>query len=250
LIAVGRVSSLMKRVAILSVLVLVALAGCVGPIQTDASTDADGDAPTVSVSANGDVSAEPNLAVIRVSVDARADSADAARGQVADGVSRMRNALRGAGVPDDAVTTTAFHVSPEYDYAKDRRELLGYRAVHAFAIEVSPDRAGEVIDVAVGNGATAVEGVRFTLTDERRAELRQQALTEAMNAARTDADTIASAADMEVTGVKTASTSAQFVPYADAREVAAGGSGAGGRTVVEPGPVTVSASVSVTYTAA
>ena len=239
----------MRRLAILSVIVLVALAGCVGPLQTESSADSGSETPTISVSASGDVSAEPNLAVIHVSVEARADSADAARGQVADDVSRMRSALREAGVPDDAVTTTAFHISPEYDYSKETRELLGYRAVHAFAIEVAPDRAGEIIDVAVGNGATSVQNVRFTLTDDRRAELRQQALTEAMNAARTDADTIASAAEMEVTGVKTASTSAEFVPYFESRDVASGG-GAGGKTVVEPGPVTVSASVSVTYTAA
>ncbi|MFC6989652.1 SIMPL domain-containing protein [Haloplanus sp. GCM10025708] len=239
----------MRRLAIVSLIALVALAGCVGPLQTDAAADAGSETPTISVSANGDAAAEPNLAVIQVSVEARADSADAARARVADDVSRMRAALGEAGVPDDAVTTATFHISPEYDHSDADRELLGYRAVHAFAIEVTPDRAGEIVDVSVGNGATAVEGVRFTLTDDRRAELRQQALTQAMNAARTDADTIASAADVEVTGVKTASTSAQFVPYFESRDVASGG-GAGGSTVVEPGPVTVSASVSVTYTAA
>lgn len=102
-------------------------------------------------------------------------------------------------------------------------------------------------DLAVGAGATGVDGVRFTLSDERRAELRAAALDCAMSTARTDAEGIASAADLSVTGVRQASTDAEFVPYPVARfEDAAGGGG----TVIQPAPVRVTATVEVTYTAA
>ena len=68
-----------------------------------------------------------------------------------------------------------------------------------------------------------------------------------MSPARTDAEGIASAADLSVTGVREASTSAEFVPYPVARfEDAAGGA----ETVIQPAPVTVTATVQGTYTAA
>jgi uncharacterized protein YggE len=100
---------------------------------------------------------------------------------------------------------------------------------------------GEVIDTAVDSGATSIDGVQFTLSDEQRASLRATALDRAMSAARTDADGLASTADLTITGVRHVSTGAEFVPYASARFEDA--------TTLQPGPVTVQVSVDVTYAA-
>lgn len=224
---------------------LLVLAGCSGPLQS-ADSGAAADATTVDVTGTGQASADADLALVFVSVTARADTAEEARSIVAADVDRVRSALRASGVPDDAVTTASFRVSPRYDASERDPRLVGYTAVHAFRIEVAPDRAGEVIDLAVGNGADEVDGVRFTLRDETRAELRERALTRAVETARADADTVAAAADLTVTGVSQVSTSGGFAPAFDARVDEAAG---GGATTLEPGPVTVTATVSVTYTA-
>ncbi len=230
--------------------VLVLLAGCIAPLQTG-STDAASDARTVSVSGTGEVTADADLAVVSVSVIATADTADAARQAVAADAESMRTALRDAGVPDDAVTTESFRIQPQYRNGNGggenaaERTLTGYRAVHAFEIEVAPAEAGGVIDVAVANGADRVDGVRFTLTDETRADLRADAIAEAMNAARSDAEAVAAAEGLQLDGLRSASTSPDYVPYADMRYESAGGGGAS--TDLEPGPVTVTADVQVTY---
>lgn len=241
----------------LAIAALVLLAGCAAPFAADdpvvgqvTTTDTAVSGPVISVSATGSVSAEADLAVVRVSVSTTADSAEAARSTVATDSDRMRAALRDAGVPDDAVRTVNYAIYPQYDYRNEVNggpEIVGYRAVHAYAVEVAPERAGEVVDVAVGNGATTVEGVTFTLADETRAELRAQALEAAMTSARADADAIAGAADLTVTGVHEASTVADYgyTPVFRAAESADGGAA----TTFEPGPVTVSATVQVTYTA-
>lgn len=67
--------------------------------------------------------------------------------------------------------------------------------------------------------------------------------------ARDDADLLATAGDVTVTGVRSVSTADVGVQPVDAglRETADGGGGAATR--IEPGPVTVSATVSVTYRA-
>lgn len=234
----------MKRAILLAIVALVLLAGCVGPLQTAASDAPSG--PTISVSATGSASADPDLAVVSVGVEATADGADAARAQVADDVARVRSALADGGVPDANVTTTAFGIVPVYNYSGSEREVVGYRAVHALAVETTPDRAGAVVDLAVGNGATRVDSVRFTLSDERRADLRATALERAMDTARTDADGIASAADLSVTGVRQAATGAEFTPSPVARFEGA----SGGETVVQPAPVSVTVTIDVTYTAA
>lgn len=237
----------MKRVIPLTLVVLVFLAGCAGPLQTGANSGDDSAGPTISVSATGSATADPDLAVVSVSVEATADGANEARGQVANDVERVRSALADAGVPEANVTTTAFGIAPVYNYTRGESELVGYRAVHSLAVETGPDRAGDVVDAAVGAGATSVDGVQFTLSDERRAELRATALDDAMATARTDADGIADAADLSVTGVHRTSTGAEFVPYPVSRFDDSSG---GGETVIQPAPVRVTATVDVTYTAA
>ncbi|SFR50583.1 SIMPL domain-containing protein [Halogeometricum limi] len=233
---------------------LVLLAGCLAPLQADGGANVQNDQQadgtlgrSITVSGNGEVTADADLAVLTVAVTATASSADEARAQVADRAAQMRQALRDANVSDDDVSTAYFQIYPQYDYSKEHRNVTGYQAVHAYTIEVSPDRAGEVVDVAVGNGADQVQSVAFTLSDEARADLRAEALNAAMDAAKTDADTLASAANLSIVGVHSVSTSGGFYPV-DARAYEEADA-AGGSTSFEPGPVTVSASVTVTYEA-
>ena len=241
-----------KRTGTALVALLVLLAGCVGAASPDpaaaspALSQADDGTPTISVSGTATVEAAPDLAVVHVAVEREASTADGARGDVATAVETMRQALRDAGIPDENVTTESFNVFPQYDYRDDERRLDGYRAVHVFRIEVAPDRAGEVIDVAVGNGADRVNGVAFTLSDERRAELRQEALTLAVENARTDAETMAAAAGVSVGAVQSLSTSDSVGPVYPV-EFARAEDTSGGQTVVEPGDVSVTATATVVY---
>ena len=124
----------MKRLVAVALVVLVLLAGCTAPLQT-AARDGDLTGSTISVSASGSASADPDLAVVHVDVESTADTANAARGQVARDVERVRTALSDVGVPDAAVTTT-FGIAPVYNYSRGERELVGYRAVHALAVEI------------------------------------------------------------------------------------------------------------------
>lgn len=232
-----------------AVAALVLVAGCVGAgspsVAAQEGDDSATNTSTVTVGASATVEAAPDLAVVRVAVEETAESAEAARAAVAEDAERMREALRESGVPDGNVSTEAFDIRPQYDYSGDERELVGYRAVHAYSIETAPERAGEVIDVAVGNGATSVSGVSFTLSDEARQELRQEALTAAVENARADAETVAAATATTLGEVRTVSTSndggAGPSPVYETR------ADAGGSTTVEPGTVSVSASVTVVY---
>lgn len=253
----------MRRLsAAVMVIVLLLATGCVGafsggaPNTTPASAQAVGggstvgEAGTVTVSASGSVTADPDLAIVRVAVESRADTADAAREAVAADAANVRDALRDLGIPDENVRTAYYHLSAEYDYDRTgtgERVPTGYVATHAFEVRTDVDMAGQVVDTAVTSGADRVSGVQFTLADDTRQELRAQALANAVEHARADADAIAGAAGLSVTGVHAASTtSATVYPYAAVAERA----DAGGQTTFDAGPVTVTAQVTVAYTVA
>lgn len=227
---------------------LLVLAGCVAPFQTAPGESAD-DTPasgTVVATGSGSVTADPDLAVLSLAVRSTADTADDARAATANRVDDLRAALADAGVDDENVTTTSFSLAPEYDHREDGRDVVGYRAVHVLQVETAPADAGPVVDASVAAAEVEVWNVAFTLSDERREELRADAIADAVAAARSDAEAAADAADLTVAGVESMQVGSQpgAVPYAAERTVADDGAGA---TEFQPGPVTVSASVTVTY---
>ena len=238
--------------AAVAVAALVVLAGCGAALQTTGGstpaggTDAGDAQRTISTSGTGEVAADADRAVVTVAVTARADTAEGAREAVATNATRMRGALRDAGVDDGDVTTASYRVRPRFETDRERgdRTIAGYEAVHAYRIDAAADAAGTVVDTAVGNGADEVQGVTFTLSDETRAELREEALERAMSTARADADTIASSAGLSITGVQSARTSSGFGPAYEIRDSAEGGG-----TTFDAGSVTVTATVDVTYAA-
>lgn len=239
-----------RHVASIVALATLALtAGCVGALgQTDGpAVDAN---RTITVTATDDVTAEPDQAIVRVAAVARADTADDARERLAENVSTLRTALVDAGLTEDQFETSGYAIHEE------RRDRTGpespdgagettYVARQSFAITLDDiDRAGEIVDVAVAGGASRVEGVQFTLSDDARDDDRADALTAAMESARSDAETLAAAEDLSVgDAVEITTGDVRPVPYAD--EVAVADDGAG--TVVDDGPVTVTATVDVAY---
>ena len=238
-----------RAILVASVVLMVALAGCltIGDAGADDTND-DESYATIDVGATASVTSPPDLALVRVAVVVTASTADEARAGVAENVSAMRDALRAAGIEDDHVETTAYYLRAVTEYPKEGPEVVRYHAEHAFVIETPVDRAGEIVDVAVENGANRVSGVQFALTEETRRDVRAEALALAMANAREDADAVATAADLVVTDVEAASTSNfGYVPFDSRFE---GDGTGGGSTVIEPGPVRVSVTVAVTYRAA
>lgn len=238
--------------------VLLVTAGCLGLSDATQSVSPPSDASTptapersVSVAATGEASADPDRAVLHLAVQASADSAEAARSQVAENTSALRTALTEAGVDEANVTTERYNVREVK--SRDEKGAPGpaeYRAVHALKVDVADvDRVGEFIGLAVRNGATDVRHVEFTLSEATESRLRERALSAAMSNARADADVLATEANLSIAGVHSVSTAdVRVSPYRTETALAAGGD-AGSATDVDSGPVTVTARVGVTYAA-
>jgi uncharacterized protein YggE len=77
----------------------------------------------------------------------------------------------------------------------------GYVARNTVEVRVDEiDRVGELLELAVGSGATSVSGVRFDLKD--RAKHEREALRLAVDDARGRAEAVAAAAGRGIAGVQ------------------------------------------------
>lgn len=207
----------------------------------------DSDTKTIQVSASGQAAADPDQAIVQVAVIASADDANVVREQLAQNVTQMREALQEAGIEDDQIRTAAFRIEQDFREENGERRPAGFEGLHTFEITLSNvSQAGPIIDTAVSNGADRVDRVELTLSEERRREVRAEALRDAMENARGDAEVIAESANLTVSGVQRAATGDVRVrsvqPEALEADVAREPT-----TKIESGPVTVTAQVQVVY---
>ncbi|MDS0219962.1 SIMPL domain-containing protein [Haloarcula sp. S1AR25-5A] len=231
-----------RPLAIAGVLALL-VAGGVGFALADTGTAAPSTNSTVSVNADATVERAPDRATVTVAAVGRGETAEAARNNLSGDADAITSALEDEGAD---VTSSRFQIRPEYEESREGREQVGYVAIHTVEAETSDvGTAGTLIDAAVDAGADRVEGVRYSLSEETRQNAREEALTTAMDNARTDAEVVAAAEDRAIGDAVTIQTSNHGRPVV--YEAAAYAGDAGGQTSIEPGEVTVDASVSVTY---
>lgn len=204
---------------------------------------------TIEVSASGQASTQPDLGMLRVGVEATADDPTTARSQVADNISAVRSALSEIGIESDQIRTVDYNLWEDREPRRPEEKTTEttYRARHVLLIEVEDiERLGSIIDTTVEAGVTNIHDVRYTLSEETRRELRREALSDAMGNARAQADTLAEESDLQVTGVNRVSTRDVSFPRPQYEMAAAN---ADGGTDIESGPVSVTATVAVTYNA-
>jgi uncharacterized protein YggE len=155
------------------------------------------DPPVVVTVGEGVVKRAPDQAWVTISAESRAKTPGDAQKLNADVMSAVMQKLKGAGLPPEAIQTSGYDLRPEFDYANNRQTLRGYVARNTVEARVDDlPKLGQVLDVAVGAGATSVSGIRFDLKD--RATVEQLAVQRAVADARAQANSAAQAAGMKV----------------------------------------------------
>jgi len=154
----------------------------------------------VSVSGQGSVFGEPDVAVLTLGVESEADSVSEARQRAAESMDAVLAALKGGGVADEDIQTTRFSVQPRFEYLLNGRQvLIGFVVSNLVTVKIRAiDDTGKLVDAAVeaGGDLTRVEGLQFTIDDP--STLQDQARQEAMADARQKAETLAQAAAVEL----------------------------------------------------
>jgi uncharacterized protein len=153
--------------------------------------------PTVVTSGEGIIQAIPDRAWITVSAESRASNPREAQRRNAEAMAPVQAKLKSNGIQADAIRTVAYDLQQEWDYINNRRVSKGYVARNSIEVRVDAvDQVGELLEIAVGSGATSVGGIRFDLKD--RAKLERDALRLAVADARAKAEAAAAGAGRTV----------------------------------------------------
>jgi uncharacterized protein YggE len=160
--------------------------------QTTATTE-----PVVVVTGAGIVKSPPDQAFVTIGAESRSKQPKEAQAANAAAMTAVQQKIVAAGIPKDAIRTLAYDLQLESDWVSGRQVPRGYVARNSIEVRLDDiTRVGEVIDLAVSGGATAVHNVRFDL--KQRDALEREALKRATADARARAESAAAGAGRAV----------------------------------------------------
>jgi uncharacterized protein YggE len=217
-----------------------------------AATPAVADTPAgmteISVAGNGQVALAPDVANVGANVETNAPNASDAVGQNNARYDRIVAALEKAGVARSDITLSSYNVNynpkPRVIPPTPGGERYGYTVSREFNVKVRDiGKAGRVADACTSSGATSINGVTFGLADP--SVPRAEASRKAVDDARTNAETLASAAHLHIVSIKSMELGGGAVNPQPMMRMAV----ANAPTQFDQSNVNVSVSVTVTFLA-
>jgi uncharacterized protein len=201
--------------------------------------------PVVRASGEATVTAKPDRAQIDIGVVTQSSKAEAAASQNASQTSavleRVKSLVGGAG----QIQTANYSLNPIYRYPPNASPIIeGYTANNTVQVTLDDlNLVGKLIDASTQAGSNNINSIHFTLKDDQA--VRTQALQEAAQKAKANAQAIAQALGLRVVGVFSAETGESPIirPVAPPMMMA---KGSAAPTPVEAGAIDVQASVTVT----
>lgn len=197
----------------------------------------------VVASGQGEVTLRPDRATVSVTIHTVAPEPDEASSRnlaVAEAVTAAIDALD---IEPDSLRSTGVRIGPNREYTPEGPRDAGYFAQRGLSVTTNElADVGRIIQAAVGAGATSIDGIAYSSSEEQGA--RHEALARAVDAARTDATVIARAAGGRLGDVVLLSTESVSVPRPMfALEAMSAGRAVADEAMPEPEDLTVTAHV-------
>lgn len=122
------------------------------------------------VTGQGEAMAVPNIAELRLGVEARADTVAEAQTQASEAMDKVVVALKDNGVAEKDIQTQRFSIYPvtRWIREKDEEEIIGYRVTNIVVAKIREmDKVGDIIDAVAeaGGDLTQIQGISFTVDD-------------------------------------------------------------------------------------
>jgi hypothetical protein len=158
---------------------------------------------TVTVIGVGEVTAEPDQAIITLGVQLFNEDAEQASEQLSDRMASVLAAIRELGVAAENIQTTNYSIFFEREYQPRPDQLEGpgpdgvYRVENMVEVTITDvERAALIVQSAISAGANQMYGIRFGFSEPSLLEAQAQA--RAMKNARAKAVILAAAEGLEV----------------------------------------------------
>ena len=140
---------------------------------------------TLSVSADGEASVEPEIALLHVGFETQPGDAQSVYADGARTSNAVVSALKQAGIPDSSIRSDFQRLDRDYTIPKSHK----FKLVQQWTVRAPAEKAAQILDDAITAGATSSGDIEWTVKDEPA--LERQALEQAAERVRQNADVLA-----------------------------------------------------------
>ena len=200
----------------------------------------------LDISATGEVTRVPDVAIISAGVTTRAATAAAAMQEATERMNRVLAALKRAGIADRDIQSSSLNLNPEYRYANDQPpQLTGYTASNQVTVRFPDIRiSGKILDALVGEGANQINGP--SLVVDRPEAALDEARAKAVAIGRARAELYARSLGLRVARIVSVSENAANYPIPP-RPMVIAGFAKSAETQVEPGEQKLEVTLAMTF---
>ncbi|MDV5171475.1 oxidative stress defense protein [Photobacterium rosenbergii] len=163
---------------------LIAVMLGLGLMGTSGIAAASVSVPHLQTTGNGEVTAQPDMAVFAVAVEEIRPTAKEAKQAVDKAVEAFVARLLDEGIERNQIQSANISLQPQYHYPKDKEpELKGYRASRHVTVTVNElDNLNTYLDSALGDGINRINNIELKVSneDEYLEQARQAAIKDAI----------------------------------------------------------------------
>jgi uncharacterized protein len=194
---------------------------------------------------------KPNKVTFSLGIETTNKTANGAIIENSKLMNRVINALKSAGAKDNESSTSSFNISPNYSMVGMKGNITGFTVTNYIKL-VSSNIANvsKWIDGSISAGANIINGIYFSLSDNKLAEIKSTLIKNAINDALKKAEITASMLGLRVAEVRSVNLNVPLynLPFsanlANPQSAVATGSNAASPLVV-PGEQQVTEEVSI-----
>ena len=233
----------MKINAIFGILLIISLIGLTGCQQTK-------EEHTLDTQGTSELTFDPDEAEVWAGISIVKDTAEEAQSEANKVVNAILDGLRYKGISEDDIETEGLSLREERTWTRDEgSKVIGWRASQTLKVKTTDlTKVGEIVDVAVNNGANQINNINFGLSEEKEQEYKKQALSEAAKNAKEKAEILAESLGAKLGKIKAVSESNFYYrPYMYDMAEKAGAQAVEEAAVVMPSDVKVTANVNIVY---
>ena len=233
-----------------AVLALVLITKYVAPIPLAINQTTNQKQTSYDVVGKSTLTTVPDKAVVSLGVVAKGTDLKQAQSQANTIMANLQQQLSNLGIKKEDIKTSSYSIYPTIDYQKPTQNITGYTVNISLSVNLTDfAKLNQVIDIATGLGINQVNGVQFTLSDQKEAQVKTDARRQAIDDAKRNASELAGLSGMRLGRIINVTEGSDNTPrpimYAAKAMDSAAGQAA--PTSVEPGSTSYTYTVTLSY---
>ena len=156
---------------------------------------------TISVTSEGTVYGEPDVATLSLGIDAKNIDLDKAVNEANTAINSVKDTLKLLDITEEDIRTSSFNVWPEQNYDRNGNATTeNYHVNHSLDVTIrDTEIVGKAIKDSLNAGANSFNSINYSFSDPTK--LEKLAREEAMKNAREKAEQLAELAEVKIIGV-------------------------------------------------